>query len=124
MQEVPVHERRPFPIDRVADQRMPQPRHVDAYLVCPAGHRRRLDQRDARVTLDHAIASEGVPPSGDNGHLLTAPRVTGDGLGDLAFVAVDHARDEREVGLAYHAPLELRRERAVRGVSLGHGQQT
>ena len=74
-EELPMRLFRP-PIDRIAEQRMADMRHMDANLVRTAGFEPAFDERRLVQRLNPAIMGHGMfaPGRFGNGHLLPVVR--------------------------------------------------
>ena len=115
--------RRPRPVDRIARHGVPEGGEVDADLVGATGDEVQLQQRPRGEPLPDAVAGDGAPSVGDHRHPLAVLRVAPDRRLDPADRRRHRALDQREVGLADAAGLELGHHRCLRGVVAGDDQQ-
>ena len=111
-------------IKRVTDNRMAKRSKVDPQLVCAPGLRIGFDQCDVREAAKHPVSSDGFARAQAAGfHPHAAVGVAAHRAGDFAAGASDTAVNQKQVSLLHLARLELRGERAVREIVLGHDHE-
>src|SRR5882724_405815 len=102
-------------IRRVADDRMPDRRHMHADLMSPPGCKAAFDQACGRTKAsEDAVAGEGgFAAACDDRHLLTISRVAADVAADLSRRRDGHAPNDRQVGALDVMGGESRAERSM-----------
>ena len=89
----------------------------------PSGHELQLQQRPEGEPFADAVARDGLPAVGHDGHPQPVAGIATDGRLHPADLGGDRAAHEGEVALVDPARLELRLERHLGGVRAGHHEQ-
>ena len=123
MEEVPFEPRMGRSVYRVPSQWVPDRRHVDPYLVGPAGLRPHVQKRESRILRCDAVRRAGRPSGVDNAHAFAMLGVPPDGRVHHRLRLPGVAVHQRCIALGDAAVLELIRQAGVGQVVLRHHQQ-
>src|SRR3546814_10897960 len=96
-------------IERVAEQRMADGRHMDADLMGAAGLQPTFDHRRTLQPLDQPVTGDGAfrPLDGSDGHFLAVVRRPGMRRIDLSVRGHGVARDDWQLVVLYALAVQL-----------------
>ena len=111
-------------VKRIAEQGMPDARHVHADLVRAPGLKPDIEQRKAVKAFGNGIVRDGGAPVRDDRHLLAVARISADRAVDRAVRIPEIAAGDRLVFTVDAVLLQAVRKHRVRKVVFRHDEQS